>query len=73
MLWFFLHPSLWLYNIRYKNKNNEYIYIYVYIYCHIYINILSSRDRLFHCITTLQCGKTRRMLQAGISCKSSEL
>ena len=26
------------------------IYIYIYIY------ILSSTDRLFHCITTLQCG-----------------
>ena len=28
--------------------------------------ILSSKDRLFRCITTLQCGKTRRTLEAGI-------
>ena len=29
--------------------NNTYIYIYIYIY------ILVSTDRLFRCITTLQC------------------
>ena len=28
--------------------------------------MLSSTDRLFHCITTLQCGYTRRALEAGI-------
>ena len=31
-----------------------------------YIDILSSTDRLFRCITTHQCGKTREMLQAGV-------
>ena len=29
---------------------------FVYIYIYIYIYILSSRDRLFRCITTCQCG-----------------
>ncbi len=36
------------------------VYIYIYIY------ILSSTDRLFRSIRTLQCGQTRRTLEAGI-------
>ena len=36
------------------------VYIYIYIY------ILSSTDRLFCCLTTLQCGKTHKILPAGI-------
>ena len=32
----------------------------------IYIDILSSIDRLFRCLTTLQCGLTRKTLEAGI-------
>ena len=32
----------------------------------IYIYILSSTDRLFRCITTHQCGYTRKMLQTRI-------
>ena len=50
-----------------------YIYIYIYIYSqprtdyiYIYIYIQSATDRLFHCITTLQCGQTCKMLQAKI-------
>ena len=35
-------------------------------YIYIYICILSSTDRLFRCITTLQCGQTRRTLEARI-------
>ena len=38
----------------------------VCVYIYIYIYILSSTDRLFLCITTLQRGKTCEMLQAGI-------
>ena len=33
---------------------------------YIYIYILSSTDRLFRSIRTLQCGKTHRTLEAGI-------
>ena len=33
---------------------------------YMYIFILSSTDRLFRCIITLQCGSTYEMLQAGI-------
>ena len=36
------------------------------MYIYIYVCILSSTDRLFRCITTLQCGQTHRMLHAGI-------
>ena len=32
----------------------------------IYTYILSSKDRLFLCITSLQCDSTREMFQAGI-------
>ena len=61
--------------------NNIYIYIYIYLYIilsmliaqhdyddyiYIYIYILSSTDRLFHSIRTLQCGQTHRTLEAGI-------
>ena len=42
-------------------KKAIYIYIYIYIYY-----ILSSTDRVFRCITTLQGGNTRRTLEAGI-------
>ena len=37
---------------------------HIYIYIYIYIYILSSTDRLFRCITTLQCGYIRRTLEA---------
>ena len=49
---------------------NIYICIYINIY-HIYIYILSSTNRLFRCITTLQCSYTREMLQAGIETRLS--
>ena len=39
---------------------------HTHIYIYIYIYILSSTDRLFHSIRTLQCGLTRRTLEAGI-------
>ena len=32
-----------------------YIYIYIYIYICVCVCILSSTDRLFRCMTTLQC------------------
>ena len=43
-----------------QQEEKKKIYIYIYIY------IFSSTDRLFCCITMLQCGQTYRMLQAGI-------
>ena len=49
-----------------------YTYIYIYthththIYIYIYIYVLSITDRLFCCITTLQCGSTHERFQAGI-------
>ena len=38
---------------------------------YIYIYILSSTDRLFRCIITLQCGYTRRTLEAGIETRKT--
>ena len=46
--------------------------LYIYIYIHIYVCVcvcvcvFSFTDRLFRCITTLQCGKTLRTLEAVI-------
>ena len=34
------------------------------MYVYIYIYILSSTDRLFRSIRTLQCGQTRRTLES---------
>ena len=33
-----------------------FVAVVIYIYIYIYIYILSSTERLFNCITTLQCG-----------------
>ena len=56
------------------NAHNKDTYVYAYIITILYIvnahiiliRILSSTDRLFRSITTLQCGKTHRTLEAGI-------
>ena len=52
-------PRIWtrvvmfIYNDDYHCTTSTSSFIYIYIY--IYIYILSSTDRLFRCITTLQC------------------
>ena len=59
-----VHIFDWALGPSYREINNRGHPIYIYIY--IYIYILSSTDRLFHSIRTLQCGKTCRTLEAGI-------
>ena len=54
-------PQLLLFTyIRSTATESSYIYVY----------LLASTDRLFRCITTFQCAKTREILQAGIEIQS---
>ena len=49
-----------------SERMGENILLFNLLELYIYIYILSSRDRLFRSIRTLQCGLTRRTLEAGI-------
>ena len=60
-----IYIYIFIHNPRYPALSNEYIYIYIHTHTHIntdiyifdiYIYILSSTDRLFRYITTLQYG-----------------
>ena len=64
------HP-LDYYNLKGKDIDVHFLFKVEKLYCefnslYIYIYILSSIDRLFHCITTHQCSWTCEMLQSGI-------
>ena len=58
-----LISSLRVLILVYQNRNATVATLLLNIYIYIYVYILSSTDRLFHSIRTLQCGQTRRTLE----------
>ena len=61
----YIYLSIYLYILSHIVGHYYKYFWFIYIYIYIYLYILSSTDRLFHCITTLQYGWTCKILYAG--------